>query len=129
MLYTYPTGTVVTAVKAYIRPYDDPIAVATGDAVLLDPAKSATTDIIGWVWCTGPDGRAGWTPEAWLELRGGQWIATRDFSALELTVEPGERFKALFGESGFLFVENARGERGWLPDGTVALAADEARGA
>ena len=122
MLYPFPPNTIVVGWMRYERPYDDPISVRAGDAVRPDEAESRSTDIVGWVWCSGPDGRAGWTPRAWLERRGDAWVIRRDFSALELNVEPGDRFVAHFSESGFLFVENARGEKGWVPDGAVALA-------
>ena len=122
MFYRFPRGTVVVGRMRYRRPYEDPISVRAGEAVRPTPDQGEATDIVGWVWCTGPDGRAGWTPEAWLERRGDDWVIRQDFSALELDVEPGDRFDVLYGESGFLFVENGRGERGWVPDGAVALA-------
>lgn len=121
MLFEFPPDTIVVGRIRYERPYDDPISVQAGDAVLPDEEKTRSTDFIGWVWCGGPDGREGWTPRAWLERRGGRWVIQRDFSALELNVEPGERFEAHFGESGFLYVHNSRGEQGWVPDGTVEL--------
>ena len=122
MLFQFPPDTIVIGRMRYERPYEDPISVRAGDAVRLDEEESRSTDIVGWVWCSGPDGREGWTPQAWLERRGDGWVIRRDFSALELNVEPGDRFRARFGESGFLFVENARGEEGWVPDGVVELA-------
>ena len=121
MFFQFPPDTSVVGRLRYERPYEDPISVRAGDAVRLDEDESQSTDIVGWVWCRGPDGREGWTPQTWLERRGEAWIIQRDFSALELDVEPGDRFLAHFSESGFLFVENARGEKGWIPDGTVAL--------
>ncbi|MEM1273980.1 MAG: hypothetical protein AAGF88_09185 [Pseudomonadota bacterium] len=122
MLFEFPPDTIVIGRLRYERPYHDPISVRAGDAVLPNEEKSRSTDIVGWVWCSGPDGREGWTPRAWLAWQGDQWVIQRDFSALELNVEPGEPFHAFFGESGFLYVENSRGEKGWVPDGTVALA-------
>lgn len=122
MFFQFPTDTIVVGRMRYERPYEDPISVRAGDVVRLDEEESRSTDIVGWVWCTGPDGRAGWTPQAWLERREDEWVIRRDFSALELNVEPGERFRAHFSESGFLFVENAGGEAGWVPDGVVDLA-------
>ena len=121
MFFQFPPDTSVVGRLRYERPYEDPISVRAGDTVRLDEGESQSTDIVGWVWCRGPDGLEGWTPQAWLEPRGEAWIIQRDFSALELDVEPGDRFLAHFSESGFLFVENARGEKGWIPDGTVAL--------
>ena len=122
MLFEFPPATFVVSRMRYQRPYENPIAVRAGDVVQPDAEKSRSTDIVGWVWCSGPDGREGWTPEAWLERKADQWLIQRDFCALELHVEPGERFRVLFGESGFLYVESAHGERGWLPDGVVELA-------
>ncbi len=122
MLFQFPPNTIVIGRIRYERPYENPISVRAGDAVQPDAEKSGSTDIIGWVWCRGPDGREGWTPQAWLERRGEEWLIRRDFSALELDVDPGDRFLVHFGESGFLFAENARGETGWVPDGVVELA-------
>lgn len=122
MYFRFPPNTAVIGRMRYERPYEDPISVRAGDAVRLDEEESRSTDIVGWAWCRGPDGREGWAPRSWLERRGEEWIIQRDFSALELDVEPGDRFIAHFGESGFLFVENARGETGWVPDGAVELA-------
>ena len=121
MLFQFPPDTIAIGRLRYERPYENPISVRAGDAVQPDEEKGKSTDIVGWVWCTGPDGREGWTPQAWLERRGDRWFILRDFSAYELNVEPGERFSVEFGESGFLYVENARGEKGWVPDGAVGL--------
>ena len=121
MFFQFPPDTIVAGRMRYERPYDDPISVRAGDTVRLDEDESRSTDIVGWVWCIAADGRAGWTPQAWLERHGDEWVIRRDVSALELNVEPGDRFLARFAESGFLFVENARGEKGWVPDGAVEL--------
>lgn len=124
MLYPYPPDTIVIGRLPYERPYENPISVRAGDVVTPRPDRGETTDMLGWIWCEGPDGRAGWTPEAWLDRDGETWVIRRDFSAWELSVEPGERFVAFFAESGFLFVQNVRGEKGWIPDGVVELAGD-----
>ena len=122
MFFQFPSDTTVVGRMRYERPYEDPISVRAGDAVRPDEEESKSTDIVGWVWCRGPDGREGWTPQAWLERRNEEWIIQRNCSALELNVEPGEHFRVLFGESGFLYVENSRGEKGWVPDSAVELA-------
>lgn len=89
MFFQFPPDTNVVGRIRYDRPYEDPISVRAGDAVQLNEEESKSTDIVGWVWCRGPDGREGWTPEAWLERRGGDWVIQRDFLALEFNVEPG----------------------------------------
>lgn len=121
MLYVYPPGTSATVIADYERPYADPIRVRAGDAVLPDPERTATTDILGWTWCTGPDGRAGWVPTAWMRVEAdGVHRMIRDFSALEHSVRRGERAILHFSESGFVFA-SVRGEAAWIPDAVLAL--------
>ena len=121
MLYVFPPETYVRAVADYDRPYDDPIDVRAGDAVVPVSDGSMPTDFMGWTWCVGADGRAGWTPDSWCEPAADGWRLIRDFNALELTVRPGDRLRLILSESGFLFCETSTGERAWLPDAVVAL--------
>jgi hypothetical protein len=121
LLYVYPAGMVAVAVREYARSYDDPIAVAAGIEVVPDPERSAATDISGWVWCKSPDGREGWVPEGWLEQKDGRSVLKRDFSALELSVRPGDRIELILSESGFAYGRTAAGEQGWVPDGVLTL--------
>lgn len=125
MLYVYPPGTRLVVRRRYERPYRDPISVRAGDMVAIDREKTQATDLFGWLWCRGADGREGWTPEAWLEQVGDNARIKRDFSALELDVVEGERLIALFGESGFIFARKSNGEEGWVPDGAVDLDLDQ----
>lgn len=122
MLYHFPPGLQARVTKAYTRPYDDPINVRAGDAVEIDPGKSAQTDLFGWVWCRAPDGREGWTPEAWLEGAGNQRTQLRDFNAIELTVAAGDRVLPLYSESGFIWCRADDDRQGWLPDAFLALS-------
>jgi hypothetical protein len=121
LLFVFPPNTRVIARRRYERPYPDPIHVQAGDIVDIDRKQTQTTDLFGWLWCRGPDGREGWTPEAWLSQEGDRAHITSDFSALELEVEAGERLTALFSESGFIFSQRENGEQGWVPDGLVDL--------
>lgn len=107
-------------IKSYNRPYANPIAVAAGEPVTPDFAKS--TDIGGWVWCTAKDGRSGWTPRDWLAESDGVWRVTRDFNAIELTVVPGEMLDVAFRESGFFWAARPNGETGWIPCDNVSVA-------
>lgn len=71
MLYRFPGGTKGMVRVAYTKPYDDPICVRSGETVTSVPGK--VTDIVGWVWCTGPDGKSGWVPEAWIDRTSQPW--------------------------------------------------------
>ncbi len=119
MLYRFPEGTRGIVRRAYTRPYPDPIRGKAGDAVTPDLGK--TTDLFGWIWCSGPEGRGGWVPEAWIDRTAQPWRLRRDFNALELSVAAGDRLWIKFSESGFLWVTTERGETGWVPDACVEL--------
>ena len=108
----------VVVIRAYARPFDDPIAVSANDPVT--PDFDRPTDIPGWVWCTAVDGRGGWTPRTWLERKGGAWRIDRNFNAIELTVVPGEVLEVVLEESGFFRVVKPDGETGWVPCDHVA---------
>ena len=109
----------VRVIRPYEQPYPDPIEVRRGDHVVPDFGKE--TDIEGWVWCTAEDGRAGWTPRAWLRQEEGCWWIDRDFNAIELTIATGELLNVLAEESGFYRVERPDGETGWVPIDCVTL--------
>jgi hypothetical protein len=121
MLLYFPENTLAIVRVAYDQPYVDPIAVRKGETVVIDHSRSAETDILGWNWCSGPDGRQGWVPTAWLLHLENQVVVARDFSALELTVRPGERLTLHFSESGFVYVTAATGHHGWVPDACLEL--------
>jgi hypothetical protein len=77
---------VVRVVHEYTAQYPDPITVRAGDRVVVgadDPAFP------GWRWCTGPDRRAGWVPERFLQAQGQQVVMLRDYTARELSVRAG----------------------------------------
>lgn len=99
--------------KPYRRPYADPIRVRAGEFVV--PDFSEPTDIPGWVWCTDARGKSGWTPKSWLARSGNAWVVTRDFDAIELTIEIGDEVLVHFEESGFYWVATTDGRRGWIP--------------
>lgn len=124
MFLLFPPHAAANVRVPYERPYEDPIALKAGDAVTIDAERTATTDILGWCWCTGPDGREGWVPDAWLVLCEGVHRINRDFSALELTIQRGERLTLQYSESGFVFVTKADGSSGWIPDACLELAAE-----
>src|SRR3546814_2698127 len=106
MLYRFPEGTRGIVRAPYTRPYPDPIRAKAGDPVTPDLGKA--TDLVGWIWCAGADGRSGWVPEAWIDRTGDPWRLRRDFNALELTVATGDRLWIKFSESGFLWVTTDR---------------------
>ncbi len=110
----------VIVIKAYKRPYENPISVGADDPVTPDFEKR--TDIEGWVWCTAEDHRAGWVPRAWLRQVKGAWRVNRQFNAIELTVAVGEELDIAFEESSFFWATKQNGEVGWVPCANVSIA-------
>ncbi len=121
MLYPFPVGTTAKVIAGYNRPYPDPITVRAGEPVVPDAERTRQTDFMGWTWCTGPDGRGGWVPDGWIDRDAGGWRMRRGFSALELTVQPGEVVALECSESGFVRCRDEAGHSGWLPDAILEL--------
>ena len=103
----------VIVVKAYERPYENPLAVTAEESVVPDFEKQ--TEIEGWVWCIAKDNRSGWVPRSWLARVDGTWRVIRQFNAIELTVVPGEILDVTLSESGFFWATKQNGEAGWVP--------------
>src|SRR4030095_9981634 len=101
-----------TVVRDYVAQYSDPIAMLTGDEVILGERDTENVD---WIWCTHPDGRSGWVHESFLSIDGGVGRALRDYSARELTVVMGEVIELGEEHSGWVRATNSLRESGWLP--------------
>ena len=122
MLYLFPQDSFATARSDYARPYETAISARKGERITPLTDGSMSTDFMGWTWCIGADGRAGWVPDSWCEAGEDGWCLIRDYSAMELSVKQGQRLRLIASESGFVFVEDADGAKGWVPD--AVLAAD-----
>jgi len=98
--------------KDYQAQYLDPIAMRSGDEIIIGDRDTENAD---WIWCTHPDGRSGWVHESFLSIEAGAGRASRDYSAKELTVETGEVIELGEERSGWVRATNSCGESGWLP--------------
>jgi hypothetical protein len=109
----------VRVVREYSAQYPDPITVHAGDRVLVgadDP------EFPGWRWCTGPDGRAGWVPESFLQPQGMEVVMRRDYTARELSVRAGAEVSVGETDSGWVWATLADGCAGWIPEACIAPA-------
>jgi len=110
--------------KEHRASYADPIAMRAGDRVTVGRRYTTWPE---YVWCTGPDGREGWVPEAFLEAAGDVGTpdgakaasdvrtARRDYDARELDVAPGDAVLAGEETGGWFWCEAADGRSGWVP--------------
>ena len=90
----------------------EPLVVSRGEHLRCERRK---TQWEGWLWCTTPDGRAGWVPEPWVEVEGEAGVMARDYDATELTVEPGDILEGVLTASSWLLAVAPTGQRGWVP--------------
>lgn len=74
----------------------------------------------GWIWVKTPSGNEGWAPESLIRIvtpESGE--VTTAYTARELNTQVGERLTCMSELRGWLWVENVRGESGWIPKETV----------
>jgi len=101
----------VRVVEPYAAIYPDPLRASKGEP--LDLGKR-DDEYPGWIWCTDSRGKSGWTPEAYLEVRGDRAILLRDYDARELTVNEGDMLIVEDEEAHWLFCVTKSGKRGWI---------------
>ena len=107
---------VLRARTGHERSYQTPLVAALGEQVVV---VRRDADAPAWLWCEHVrSGRAGWTPEAFLEQSDDASVGRlrRDYSAMELTVAVGEVVRAFETVAGWTWCVNADGLGGWLPD-------------
>jgi hypothetical protein len=100
------------AIKSYKSTSSDPLIAPTGTKLRFERRNS---EWAGWLWCTADDGKSAWVPEAWVKIDGNYCTLLRDYSSTELDVEIDDILQCELIESGWLWVQCARGQEGWVP--------------
>lgn len=98
--------------RDYRTQYHDPVRFVRGDAV---QAAQRDTEWPEFLWATDAGGRSGWVHQDYLDGDRGKVSAVRDYSARELDAAAGEAVRLIEQAGGWWWVENERGEQGWLP--------------
>lgn len=78
----------------------------------------------GWYYCIA-EGGSGWLPESIIDFDGAEGTAKEDYSSFELSIVKGEKLRGLNKTGGWIWCENSRGERGWVPEGSLKAAEKE----
>src|SRR5437667_11836754 len=102
--------------RKYEAQYRDPIQVKAGERVEVEREDD---EYPGWLWCRAGDGRQGWMPVELLSRQRPIAIALEDYSAKELTVQPGDELEIERVCHGWALVRNAQGELGWIPQSHI----------
>jgi hypothetical protein len=107
----------VIAVTAHVSAYPNPIRFEPGDRLVLGERDDAYP---GWIRVITADGNAGWAPEQFVECRSQtEGRAVEEYTARELNTVAGDSLVSHRELNGWLWVENDRGECGWVPKETT----------
>jgi hypothetical protein len=101
-------------VKEYKSPYPDPIVFQKGEKVKVGQEFKEDPDWKNWIWCEGSNKKA-WVPKKYVTIDGTNGIFNKDYDAMELSVESGERLVVYEIVNGFGMSERPDGTRGWVP--------------
>jgi len=99
-------------ISDYKSPYTEPLKIRKGESLQIGKKESEWS---GWVWCMNKDGMERWVPRNYLEINGSSSIMLQDYEATELTVFIGEELVIEKEESGWGWVYNKEGKKGWIP--------------
>lgn len=72
----------------------------------------------GWLYCINKDGVNGWAPKVFLsqiENSPGKYRFVRSYNAFEISAVKGDSVEIKEAESGWAWVINKKGEKGWIP--------------
>jgi len=103
-----------TVLQSHTASYADPIRVAKGERVRLT-GREELWDGHLWLWAVAEDGREGWVPDSLIAGTGDRAIASRDYSAVELTVSAAETVDVVRETHGWAWCRNRNGSEGWVP--------------
>ncbi|MFX1346324.1 MAG: SH3 domain-containing protein [Promethearchaeota archaeon] len=102
----------------YKTPFPDPLKLQKYDVVRTEEKESEWP---GWVWCISKEGKEGWIPNNYLDIQGNIAKLNQNYDATELTVTLGEELIIENQESGWVWVSNKEGKRGWVPLKNIQL--------
>ncbi len=95
----------------------NPVRLRAGDTIGVGHHNRQWT---AYVWGTDQAGRAGWVPDAYIEMTGAhEGTALRDYDATELTVSKGELLEVLDEAGGWWLCRTSTGHSGWVPGNVV----------
>ena len=109
-----------SVIKAHGSNYSDPISFKAGDVL---EVGELDVEYEGWVRVTDPRGKEGWAPLAIIKKTVDRdvGIAVKDYSAKELTVDPGEELLIQYEHCQWCWVEHPIKGFGWVPKSCLAM--------
>lgn len=114
----YRPGCRAVTIRGYTATYADPISFNAGETVQVGRQDDEWPTFL---WCISQAGKSGWTPLPYLDRRGSQAIARRDYDAIELTVAAGDQLTLEEELGGWYWAAAEDGRRGWVPAEVVSI--------
>jgi hypothetical protein len=69
----------------------------------------------GWIWCTDDLGNQAWVPERFVSIIGETCTLIQNYESKELEVRKGDMVQIITKESGWAWVLDDEGQKGWVP--------------
>jgi hypothetical protein len=104
-----------TVIREYKSPYPVPIIFQIGEQVKVCQEFKEDSDWKDWIWCEGKNGKRAWVPKQYIAIDGNYAVFNRDYNAMELSVQVGERLVVYEIVNGFGMSEKTNGAKGWVP--------------
>ncbi len=90
------------------------IELRKGQRFTVGPKFEGNEGWNGWYHCT-TEGRSGWVPESVIDFDNAEGTAKEDYSSFELDIVKGETLRGLKETGDWIWCENSKGARGWVP--------------
>lgn len=103
-----------TVLQSHKASYSDPIRLAKGGILRLT-GRQELWDGHRWLWAVAEDGKEGWVPDTLIAGAGNRTIASRDYSAIELTCAAGDILDVAWETHGWALCRKSDGTEGWVP--------------
>lgn len=108
-------------IKDYRSPYPDPIVFQKGEKVKVGQEFKEDPDWKNWIWCEGKNNKKAWVPKQYIDIHGMNGILNKEYNAMELSVQVGEKLVVYEIVNGFGMSEKINGMRGWVPIKTMEI--------
>lgn len=102
-------------IKDYKSPYPYPVVFKKGEKVKVGQSFKGDPDWKNWIWCEGNGNKKAWAPKKYVNIDGTNGIFNKDYNAMELSVQVGEKLVVFEIVNGFGMSEKTNGTRGWVP--------------
>ena len=100
-------------VRDYESPYPNSMSFLKGELVKVGQEFKDDPDWENWAWCEGNNKKA-WVPKQYIKILGTNGILERDYDAMELSVQVGEKLIVHEIVNGFGLSEKPDRAKGWV---------------